>query len=193
MPHQQNFPVQLRQLRNGNPNLLDQFPVNKLLARRRRRRGQLPGQRDRLAIRQRQFPHDASGCSAHMLPAEHEQAFVSSLADPQAERHRLPLEIVIQPAERLQLGFLNDIGGVDPRPEHVVQPKLNEMADDGAVPAEQFLERAGAAGLSGLQQPESFSGVGQDFCHGGATRGAANGMESFHAERAARCDGRSAS
>jgi hypothetical protein len=81
-----------------------------------------------------------------MGPAVVGDLLLGRLAEPEAEGHWPPLEVIVQPAVGLKLGFLDDVGSVDAGPQPAVEAELHGLPQGAAVPVEQLVKRLALAG-----------------------------------------------
>jgi hypothetical protein len=91
---------------------------------------------------------------------------VRRLAQPEGKRHRAPDQIIIQAAECLQFGFLNDIGGIESAPQSAVQSHRDDAVQFLMMPLEERVERAAVPLGDLLQEPRSFRRIGEAAVHG---------------------------
>jgi hypothetical protein len=75
-----------------------------------------------------------------VLPLEVEQALVGRLAEPEAKRHRPPLEEIVHTPHHRQLGLLDHVGRIHPGRQPGVEPDFEELPQLAPVPREQFLQ-----------------------------------------------------
>jgi hypothetical protein len=68
---------------------------------------------------------DGSPSGLEVPPPLIADPFLSSFAEPDSERHRAPLQVVVKSAERRKLSFLNDIRSVYVGLNPTVQSQLD--------------------------------------------------------------------
>ena len=163
-PHQQDFAVHVGQLSQRQTDPLGEFSGRHLLAWRLFAGHQVLGQHRGGLLRQRQLaPHRPAGRSQVPAP-HHDQAFVGHFPQPQVKRHRLPLEILRQPAKSLHLGILNHIGRIQSAPQGRIEPQADGGPQCIPVPREEPIKR-GLSVANFVQQPRRFVGIGLQIAH----------------------------
>jgi Ca2+-binding RTX toxin-like protein len=149
----------------GGADALGRLPLGCLLAGRRPARQQRPGQKQRGTLRPGHLAFDRAACP-RVVAAQVQQAIVGGLAQPQAEGHRPAGQEVVQAAGRLQLGFLDHVGRIEPGAQARVEVRLDEGAQGRAVTGEQPFEGRRVALREAFEQTARLGGVGLDVGHG---------------------------
>jgi hypothetical protein len=73
------------------------------------------------------------------------------------ERHGLSAQIIVDALGRLQLGFLDDIRRIDPRPEFRVHPEFDDAPQIIPVAGQELIERTAITGANLLKQISDLS------------------------------------
>src|SRR5262249_40873425 len=101
-----------------------------------------------------------------VLPPEVEEAVVGELAEPQAKTERRFRQIVIQPAEGLQLGFLHHVRRVQPRAESGVGAQRDKATQKRPMPGKEPLSGLLFTVADLLEQVLRLSGIACKPSHG---------------------------
>ena len=104
-----------------------------------------------------------------VLPAEAKERLVGRFLQPDVEGHRPPPEVVVDALGGLELGFLHDVGGVQPAAHPRVQAELDGPAEEAAVQGEQAVQGLPVAGHHLRQQAPGLVGVGSVEVHANAS------------------------
>lgn len=91
---------------------------------------------------------------------------MSDLSEPEVKRKGGALEVGVDPADRLELRFLHDVGSVDASAEPGIEPQANDTAQIGAMALEKAIERGSITGVYRVQETTGFLGIQSGLGHG---------------------------
>jgi len=87
-----------------------------------------------------------------MVPVGLHQSLTDDQSQPQKQGQLGAREVFIQSGRHINIGFLNNVGCVDPRLQAVIEAQLHHPAQPMAVPGEQLTDSPGIPGLRPLDE-----------------------------------------
>ena len=91
---------------------------------------------------QRDLPARVARLGPQVAAVLLQQPLAGEEPQPEEERHRRVVEVLRQPADRIEHRLLDDVGGVDPPLEPPVQPQGDHAAQAVAMPGQQLAQAA---------------------------------------------------
>ncbi len=93
------------------------------------------------------------------MPVQLQQPFANDQPQPQKQRIGGITQILVQPANGFDIGFLDHVGSVDASPQAAAQAQLDHAPQPSPVPGENLIYRRLVAAASALQKTGGVSGV----------------------------------
>lgn len=84
---------------------------------------------------------------------------LSNLPEPEMKRQGRVAQVFAQPLAGSQKHVLNNVAGIDPPAQHLVQPQSNHPPKGRAVTLPEFVDGRGVGLLNLLQEPLCFIGI----------------------------------
>src|SRR5262245_8564488 len=123
------------------------------------------GQQGRRRIGKGRLVLDAAAGGLDVFAAEAEEVLVRGLLEPDVEGHRPALEVIVDPPGRLELGLLDDVGGVHAGAHPGVEPELDDLAEEATVQGQEAVQGLPVSGADLAEQELGLDGVGPVEVH----------------------------